>query len=66
MTIKQIKVGKWYETKSGIGECVSVGGTHPPSVQVNIHLPFPRGRCFLAPRDVIREVDPPPTDKTEA
>ena len=66
MTIKQIKVGKWYETKSGTGECISVGGTFPPSVGFIIHQPFPRGRCYLLPRDVIREVQPPPTDKTAA
>ena len=59
MQLKQIKKGKWYETRSGTGECLSVGGTHPPSCSFNITHPFPRGRLHIVPRDVIREVQPP-------
>lgn len=59
MTMKDIKRGKWYETKQGVGLCLSVGGTRPPSAEFNITHPFPRGRVYLAARDVVREVDQP-------
>lgn len=59
MNIKKIRRGLWYRTKSGDGQCLTVGGTHPPSVQIQITHPFPRGRLFLSPRDVLEEIDPP-------
>lgn len=59
MKIKDIKVGLWYETNVGIGECVRSGGTYPPSVQVNITHPWPRGTVNVAPKDVIREAKKP-------
>jgi hypothetical protein len=57
MTISKIKVGKWYETKLGVGKCLRVGGTHPPSTQFQIVAPFPRGRLLVSPRDVVGEMD---------
>lgn len=63
MQIKKIKQGCWYETKVGVGECVRVGGTFPPTVQVRITHPFPRGVVNVVPRDVIQEVaDPSPRE----
>lgn len=59
MQLKNVKVGAWYETKLGTGECLRVGGTHPPTAQFNISRPLPRGRQYVAPRDVIREVAAP-------
>lgn len=59
MKAAAIKVGRWYETKLGVGECTAAGGTFPPSVQVRIVAPFPRGTVTLTPRDVVREVDAP-------
>lgn len=59
MQLKQIKQGRWYETKLGTGIALKVGGTFPPSVQVRIVAPFPRGIVTMAPRDVLQEVDPP-------
>ena len=56
MKIASIKVGRCYETKLGIGECLSVGGTFPVSVRFRIDKPFPRGTVTVVPRDVIREV----------
>lgn len=56
MQIAKIKVGHWYETKVGVGECVRSGGTHPPSVRMRIVSPFPRGILNVVPRDVIREL----------
>ncbi len=60
MKTSSIKPGRWYETKLGVGECLRVGGTHPPSVQIRIDLPFPRGSVNLSPRDVYQEVPTPP------
>jgi hypothetical protein len=63
MQAKQIKVGGWYETTQGLGRCVEVeqgvmrGGA---LVRVDIRLPFRRGVVNLTPRDVVREVAPPP------
>jgi hypothetical protein len=54
MKLKQIKVGQWYETRVGIGECKRVGGTFPPSLQVRIVAPLPRGVVNVIPRDVVR------------
>ena len=59
MKIKDIKKGEWYETTKGTGVCEAVGGTHPPSVQMRITLPYPRGRLYMAPRDILRKVDRP-------
>jgi hypothetical protein len=57
MQMSKIIKGRWYETKQGIGVAVVVGGTHPPSVQVNIRAPFPRGIVNLKPSEVLREVE---------
>lgn len=54
MKIKDIKVGESYETNVGLGKCVRVGGTHPPSVRMEIFEPFPRGIVNVLPRDVLR------------
>ena len=54
MKMKEITVGTVVETKVGVGKVLRVGGTHPPSVQVDIVQPFPRGRVSLRPRDVLR------------
>jgi len=56
MNLKSIKVGRWYETKLGAGECTRAGGTFPPSVMVRIVAPFPRGLANLAPREITREL----------
>lgn len=63
MKMKDIKVGRWYETALGNGVVTRVGGTHPPSVAINIISPFPRGVCNLTAREFIREMDPPREDK---
>ena len=57
MTIKKIKVGVWYETKLGVGKCLRVGGTHPPSTKFHIVAPFPRGVLMISPKDVVGEMD---------
>jgi hypothetical protein len=59
MQIKQIKVGTWYETRQGIGVVLNVEGRRPPSVEMRIDRPFPRGRMYVSPRDILHEVDPP-------
>lgn len=59
MKLEKIKVGRWYETNFGIGECVKAGGTFPPSVQIRIERPYPRGVVNLAPRDVKHEIPAP-------
>lgn len=56
MTLKSIKVGRWYETNVGIGQAERVGGTFPPSVRMRIVGPVPRGVVNVRPRDVIREL----------
>lgn len=61
MRIADIKRGKWYKTTKGTGQAVTVGGTRPPSVQVNITHPFPRGKIFVSPREVEEEVPDPTT-----
>jgi hypothetical protein len=63
MNIKSIKVGHWYETTSGIGQCQKSGGTFPPSVVIVITMPLPLGTRSLRPRDVLREVPDPRTTK---
>lgn len=57
MQIKKIKAGMWVSTTMGYGKVISVGGTFPPSVKVDILAPLPRGSCNLVPRDVQRELD---------
>ena len=59
MNIKKIIVGKWYKTKQGTGLVERVGGTHPPSVQMLITSPFPRGVIYVSPREVEEEVPEP-------
>ena len=59
MKLTAIKVGRWYETKLGVGECTAAGGTFPPSVMVRIVAPFPRGLVNLTPKEVVREVEAP-------
>lgn len=59
MKITEIKVGKYYRTQVGNGECKAVGGTHPPSVKFFIAEPIPRGIQYLKPRDVLEEIAPP-------
>jgi hypothetical protein len=56
MRITSIKAGKWYETTKGVGECIRSGGTSPPSVQVKIVHPFPRGIVSFLPKEVIQEI----------
>lgn len=63
MKLSAIKPTLWYETKLGIGQCLSTGGTHPPSAQFRIIAPIPRGVVSLAPRDVFSEVEPPPNPR---
>jgi hypothetical protein len=59
MQIKSIKVDKWYNTSHGIGKCIRVGGTHPPSVMLVITHPIPRGNVLLSPRNIFAEVEEP-------
>jgi hypothetical protein len=56
MVIKKIKIGQWYETSLGYGECTKTGGTFPPSCQVRIAWSIPRGTVTMRPRDIIREL----------
>lgn len=55
MTMRQIRAGRWYETRLGYGEALEVGGRHPPAVKLNIVSPYPRGTQYVAPKDVLRE-----------
>ena len=55
MIIKQIKLGTWVETKFGIGTVERVGGT-PPSVQVHVRTPIPRGLISMTSREVLRQL----------
>ena len=59
MQLKNIKIGKWYKTNRGVGCCTRVGGTFPPSVQIDIKLPVPQGILNFSPRDVAEEADDP-------
>lgn len=61
MNIKSIKQGSIVETTMGVGLVKRVGGTHPPSVQVVIVTPIPRGLCNLRPRDVSRVLSGSPS-----
>ncbi len=59
MKLSSIKVGGWYETRLGIGECLRVGGTYPPSVKFRIVAPLPRGEVYVKPAEVLRAVPKP-------
>lgn len=60
MKITAIKQGKFYETKVGsVGIALRVGGTHPPSVKLEIRYPRPMGVHYVAPRDIVQEVPDP-------
>jgi len=59
MRAKEIKVGGWYETKLGVGECLAIQTSSPPSARMRIERPFPRGVIYVAVRDVLRKVDAP-------
>ena len=70
MNKTQIKEGRTYETKVGIGVCLKAGGTFPWTAVIDIKHPFPRGKCNVQPRDVLREIPTPtvpaPTDHIAA
>jgi hypothetical protein len=57
--LKDVKPGRWYETTRGVGRCLAAGGTHPPSAQFDIVAPFPQGKVYVSPRDVLLEVPDP-------
>lgn len=59
MNKTQIKEGRTYETKVGVGVCLKAGGTFPWTAVIDIKQPFPRGKCNVTPRDVIREIETP-------
>lgn len=59
MNKSQIKEGRTYETKAGTGVCLKAGGCHPWAAVIDIKTPFPRGKCNVFPRDVLREVEAP-------
>ena len=65
MRLKAIKVGKFYETTRGIAEAIAVGGTHPPSIKMDVQG---AGMLYLSPRDVTAETEEPnvASAKTEA
>ena len=56
MQISKIKKDAWYQTKQGIGQCLAVGGTHPPKAKFNIVKPLPRGTVWLLPKEVEYEL----------
>lgn len=58
MKTKDIKVGRFYETKLGAGECLAIQSSTPPSARMRIDRPFPRGVVYVPVRDVIREIEP--------
>ncbi len=51
-----IKVGGYYETKQGFGQCVAAGGCYPWAAQVRITHPFPRGVVWLNAAEFVREI----------
>jgi hypothetical protein len=55
--LSAVKVGKWYETKRGVGKCVQAGGWHPPAAKFQIVAPFPLGVVFVTPREIVRELE---------
>jgi len=66
MQMTKIKVGKWYETNVGIGQCLETGGRYPPAAKFNIVAPLPRGVVFVVPRDVLKEAEPATLEKGSA
>ncbi len=64
MKQSEIKPGRWYDTKLGVGPCIDSSGRFPPSVRIHIIGPMPRGVISVTPRDVYREIDDP-TPKQE-
>lgn len=56
MQVKQIKVGKMYETKQGTGICKRISTVTDTKVMIDIFFPFPRGTVWLSPRDITNEV----------
>ena len=59
MRATEIKVGRWYSTKHGIGQIEDGPRTFPVSVRVHIYLPFPLGLRCLSPREVLEEIEAP-------
>lgn len=58
MKLSLVKVGHWYDTTIGHGECVAVGGTFPPSARMRTVQPIPRGVQNVDPRSIRRELSP--------
>lgn len=58
MQAKDIKVGKWYETRVGTGECLDNVRRYPAAYKFNLHGPIFRGFYMVVPRDVLYEVPP--------
>jgi hypothetical protein len=56
MKAADIQVGQWYETTLGVGKCLSKDKNR---VEVTIVRPVPRGRIYLAPRQVTKQVSNP-------
>jgi len=52
--LTEIKVGHWYETKVGTGKVLSTEKRFPVVVKLVIER---RGVVFVAPRDILREVE---------
>ena len=59
MRMRDISQGCWYLTSIGVGECLKVGGTHPPAVKLDIIHPLPRGVQWVKPRDIHEQVMQP-------
>jgi len=60
MTIKAIKIGKWYDTKAGIGECIdnnTITRFSPAVVKIAVRYPIPFGLRMVSPRDVHRQLE---------
>ena len=58
MRLKDVKPGRFYETKMGIGMAIRAGGTHPPSIKMSFQK-IGAGVFYLSPRDVLREIEQP-------
>lgn len=57
MRMEDVKVGRWYETSQGLGECLGTTGAGPLPVAIRLRLPGPSRRTvYLAPADLIREL----------
>jgi hypothetical protein len=58
MRAKDIKVGRWYKTNVGVGECIAdATGRFPAAAKFRITEPVPRGVVFVLPRDVVERVE---------